>query len=253
MIEKASIVINGTARIFVARKRLQRLRMERQKETQAAILIQSIALGHKEKKRYQQMHQAAICIQALIRVCNSRNALKRKRFQRRKENESISILQRCWRCYFARKQYLDLLNERKVKFYATQIQRSVRRGTGCDINSSSTVVELNRENAALIIQRSIRNMRTRKEIQQLTRLNKNIQAASQIIQPVFGGDAATTRTVLIERSGTDLEKRKTVDMDALSNQDNATTRLPHIMDRGSSDMATYSESTRVAKKPNEQR
>ncbi len=254
--EKASTVINGTTRVFLARRKLERLKMEWHNQTKASILIQSIVRGRKEKLCYQQMYQAIGHVQALVRVFNCRNLLKRKRLQRQKENESVIVLQRCFRRCLTRKHYSDILNERKIRFYATKIQHGIRRGTGCCGGTSlilprMTVMELTKKNAALIIQRSVRSMLARREFQQLAVMKMNIQAASKI-QSAFRvsrangihatSDASTTKTALINESGSrELEEIGRIDlMAAQGNAAATTTRLPHIMYPDSSDTPTYS-------------
>ncbi len=218
--ENASIVINGTTRVYLAKKRFKRLRMEQHNQIKAVIIIQSIARGRKEKKCYQQIYQAIILVQALVRMFNNRNTLKIKKIQRQKENESITIVQCWWRCHLARKQYADLLNARMIKFYVTKIRHSIRKSTGCGDNSlilpPMTAIELSRENAAFVIQRSVRSMLARREFQLLAQLNKNIRATSQKVQSALGrsrarerhvvGYAATTKTSLLMRSGRNLDE-----------------------------------------------
>ncbi len=231
LIENASIFINRTIRVYLAKRIFKRLRTERENEIKAAIQIQSVARGRKEKKRYKQISQAIILVQALVRMFNNRNTLKLKRKWRVKENESIIIVQCWWRCYLSRKQYTDLLNSRIMEFYVTEIQRSsIRmtgrdgssmRMTGCDSGNSfidppMKSIELSRENAAFVIQRSVRCMLARREFQRLSKLNKNIQATSKKVQSAFSrsragerhvpGCATPTKSSLLKKGGRNLDE-----------------------------------------------
>ncbi len=268
LIEKASIVINGTTRVYLAKRRFKRLRMERHNQIKAVIIIQSVTRGRKEKKRYQQIYQAVILVQALVRMFSNRNTLKMKKIQRQKENESISIVQCWWRCYLARKQYADLLNARMKNFYATEIRHSIRKSTGYGGNSlilpPVTAIELSRENAAFVIQRSVRSMLARREFQRLAQLNKNIQATSQKVQSTFGcsrvrernvaGYAATTKTSLLQRSGRNLDETGG-GIESMVNDNSSvssnTNRLCHIMHSDDCDKVTDSGSKIAAKNFNE--